>query len=321
MPNSLEVPSIALIGECMIELREMPDGFFTRSYGGDVLNTAVYLSRLVKERAKVRFSTILGDDPFSTEMIANWAEEGLICDTIGRKRASNISFYLIQTDDEGERSFYYWRNHAPARELMDAQWAPTLVNAFNSSWIYVSGITLAILGDNGRERLVAHLRNARDQGAAIDFDGNFRHQLWPNKRKARSWYSRLWRLCTLALASAEDEASLYDDQSPTMTLERLSTYGIPEIVVKCGTNPLLLVDCKKTRSIAVEPANNVVDTTAAGDSFNAGYIAARISGLKPIKAAHLGSRLAAHVVQHSGAIIPLSAMPNIPLQNEHLHPS
>ena len=37
---------VACLGECMIELREMADGHFSRGYGGDTLNTAVYLARL-----------------------------------------------------------------------------------------------------------------------------------------------------------------------------------------------------------------------------------------------------------------------------------
>lgn len=48
--------------------------------------------------------------------------------------------------------------------------------------------------------------------------------------------------------------------------------------------------------------------TAAGDSFNAGYLAARFGGASPEEAAKKGSRLAALVVQHRGAIIPRDAM-------------
>ncbi len=65
---------IASIGECMIELRQMPGGHLTRSFGGDTLNTAVYLARL---GAEVDYVTALGDDPLSDEMIAGWQAEGI----------------------------------------------------------------------------------------------------------------------------------------------------------------------------------------------------------------------------------------------------
>ena len=51
---------IACIGECMIELKQAGDGLYSRGYGGDTLNTAVYLARLGN---KVRYVTALGDDP------------------------------------------------------------------------------------------------------------------------------------------------------------------------------------------------------------------------------------------------------------------
>ena len=301
-------PSIALIGECMIELREIPGEHLTRGYGGDALNTAIYLSRLIKDQGEVRFITVMGDDPFSTEMISAWADDGIICDAIGRKQGSNAGLYLIQTDDTGERSFHYWRNHSPARELMNPNWAAILDKAFRSSWIYLSGITMAILDDAGREQMLTSLNGAHEHGSTIAFDGNYRPSLWPDHEIAKSWYERLWKLCGLALASAEDEANLFGDASPEATLERLRNYGIPEVVVKRGADPVLLANAEAMDKIPVQPVDDIIDTTAAGDSFNAGYINARICGLAPAVAARTGCELAAKVIQHSGAIIPPSAM-------------
>ena len=62
-------------------------------------------------------------------------------------------------------------------------------------------------------------------------------------------------------------------------------------------------------SFAPEPAIQVVDTTGAGDSFNAGYLSARLGGRSAGEAVAAGRRLASVVVQHPGAIIPRGAMP------------
>jgi 2-dehydro-3-deoxygluconokinase len=65
-----------------------------------------------------------------------------------------------------------------------------------------------------------------------------------------------------------------------------------------------------THELKAEPvAKPVIDTTAAGDSFAAAYLAARLAGIDPIDAARAGHHLAGVVVCHPGAIIPASAMP------------
>ncbi len=107
---------VASIGECMIELRERPDGRLDRSFGGDTLNTAVYLARL---GVAVDYVTALGDDPWSDEMVAAWAREGVGTGLARRVPGRLPGLYIIQTDPSGERSFLYWRDSAAARMLFD----------------------------------------------------------------------------------------------------------------------------------------------------------------------------------------------------------
>ncbi|TKF80364.1 PfkB family carbohydrate kinase, partial [Vibrio sp. F13] len=60
---------IAIIGECMVELQRKKD-LLKQSFGGDTLNTALYLSRLTENyNISVSYITALGNDPFSTEML------------------------------------------------------------------------------------------------------------------------------------------------------------------------------------------------------------------------------------------------------------
>jgi len=68
--------------------------------------------------------------------------------------------------------------------------------------------------------------------------------------------------------------------------------------------------------VEAEPVADVVDTTAAGDSFAAAYIGARRAGASPERAARTGHRLAGAVVRYRGAIIPRTAMPPIVLAAE-----
>lgn len=294
----------------MVELREESDGRYARGYGGDVLNTAVYLSRLLGPAATVRFVTVLGDDPFSDAMVASWRDEGVVCDAVGRKRDAVPGLYLVQTDASGERRFLYWRSAAPARELFRPDWRACLDTAAESAWFYLSGITLAVIGDDGRKALAAYLAEAKLRGAVIAFDGNHRPALWPDTATARAAFEQMWRLSDVALPGVEDEQRVFGDADAQAVAARLAGYGIQEIAVKQGTAPVVLSTGGDITELPVPDIRRAVDTTAAGDSFNAAYLAQRLRGGSPDQAVAAGMTLAAHVVQHRGAIIPRDRMPD-----------
>ena len=104
----------ASIGECMLELSTLGDDNYSMAYGGDTLNTAVYLARLGVE---VDYVTALGDDPLSERMVEAWQAEGVGTRLVLQVPGRLPGLYLIRRDARGERSFYYWRDQAPAREL------------------------------------------------------------------------------------------------------------------------------------------------------------------------------------------------------------
>ncbi|MBL4906691.1 MAG: sugar kinase [Sneathiella sp.] len=304
-------PVITLIGECMVELREEADGRLSRGFGGDVLNTAVYLSRLFGPDAFVRFATIMGDDPYSNGLIDAWKREGVDCALVGRKKNSRSGLYIIQTDESGERSFHYWRSVAPAREFMNLNWQFLQDKAFDSEWIYLSGISIAILRDDGRDRMLGALKDAKGKGKKVIFDGNYRPILWDNKTTAKNWYEQFWTLSDVALAGAEDESHVFGDKTAEETLNRLLGYGISEVVVKQGAGPVLLSSPQGQANIPIKDVSEIIDTTAAGDSFNAGYLYGRLTGLNMSSSAKIGATISATVIQYPGAIIPRENMPDL----------
>ena len=111
----------------------------------------------------------------------------------------------------------------------------------------------------------------------------------------------------MALPAYDDEAVLWGDPSPEATVERLQAFGIAEIVVKNGPNSALIAAGSKREFIPVPQVLVPVDPTAAGDAFNAAYIAARMSGKAASDAAASAHRLAAQVISHRGALTPRAA--------------
>lgn len=293
----------------MIELRQAQGGqnggLYSRGYGGDTLNTAVYLSRLGVD---VDYITALGDDALSDEMVAGWAAEGIGIKRVVRLPGKLPGLYLIQTDDKGERRFFHWRDSAAARSLMDLPETDDILNSLATyDLVYLSAITLSIFSDDGRTRLMAALRRARLLGTRFVFDTNFRARGWPDLAIARNVFSSAFEGADIVLASTEDLAPLYPGESNTALLAGISS---PEVVLKLSDPACVLRYAGGSGEVKAEPLTKpVVDTTAAGDSFAAAYLAGRLDGASPEQAARAGHRLAGVVVCYPGAIIPRYAMP------------
>ena len=291
----------------MIELSEHADGMLARGFGGDTLNTALYLARL---GVATDYATALGTDPFSDAMLAGWAAEGIGTSLVLRIPGRLPGLYLIRTDETGERTFHYWRDSAPVRQLFRLPGLPALeATMCQAALIYLSGITLSLFDETAREQLFALLARARAGGTAIAFDTNFRPRGWPDHDIARAAFTRAFQHADLVFASVEDHALLHVPAEPAAVLAWVQSAPVAETVLKLATPACLVATERGCEQVDAGPVTDVVDTTAAGDSFAAAYIAARRRGASPADAARAGHVLAGAVVRHRGAVIPRSAMP------------
>jgi 2-dehydro-3-deoxygluconokinase len=298
----------------MIELRGQAFGTLQQGFGGDTLNTAVYLARLCRnEDILVSYATALGTDVFSDHMVAAWRSEGIDISLVRRLDDRLPGLYAIQVDPSGERHFLYWRDASAARSYFAILNTPLEeAAASHLPAFYLSGISLAILPPEGRERLLATQAQVRANGGMVAFDNNFRPHLWPSLAEARTIYDRAYGLSDIVLVTLDDEIALRGETSADRALTRVFELEAPEVVVKQGAEPTLVrVAGGPPLSVAVEPIPRIVDTTAAGDSFAGAYLAMRLIGVPPVTAARAANRLAAVVIQHPGAIIPAKAMPTV----------
>ncbi|MCF4996407.1 sugar kinase [Pseudomonas syringae] len=304
-PLGPDTPRIALIGECMIELQHRADGSLQQSFGGDTLNTAVYLSRAMGDTAQVDYVTALGDDSFSDAMCRSWAEEGIGLERVQRLPGRLPGLYCIQTDAAGERRFLYWRNEAAVRDCFTTPAATPILAALpDYDVIYFSGITLAVLGVKGREILIQTLIDARERDARIVFDNNYRPRLWASVDEARAAYRTVLPYVDLALLTVDDEQALFHFADCDAVFEAYAQIGTPEVVLKRGAEACLIRCEGESFEVPAHTVEKVVDTTAAGDSFSAAYLASRLSGGSPAEAAQAGHLLASRVIQMPGALIP-----------------
>jgi len=298
---------VAVMGECMIELSHLDDRTLALGYAGDVYNVAVSLARWGTE---VAFVSRLGDDHHSEAMLDAWREEGIDAGLTDQLPGYAPGLYMIRTDEDGERSFTYWRSASPARELLadDAHAEHVRAGLAGTDWLLLSGISLSLLSDAAHQRLLALLDALTAAGTRVAFDSNYRPAGWPDAATAAARMDEVLARTALALPTLDDEQALHGDRDAAATLRRIAALGVDEVVIKLGADGALV----QGELVPAEPGVDVVDSTGAGDAFNAGYLHARLAGLAPTAAAAEGARLAVTVLRHRGAIVTAEAMPAPP---------
>jgi 2-dehydro-3-deoxygluconokinase len=291
------------VGEAAVELVRGGDGRFALASGGDCFNTAIYLARAGVPTA---FASALGDDSYSDAIVSLAAAESVDADLILRVAGRLPALTLIDVSADGKRRAYAWREAAPARDLFELPtWSRVAEALTGASLVFFSGITLSLFSNIGLGRFLAAVELARGNGVRIAFDGNFRPRDWKGDlTRSRTVFAEALKRVDIALPAYDDEALLWGDPSPEATIERLQAFGVTEIVEKNGPNSALVASGGDREAVPVPEIVVPVDRTAAGDGFNAGYLAARLAGRGPVQAAQAAHRLAGEVIRHRGAITP-----------------
>jgi len=302
--------NIALIGECMTEFNGTLFGNMKHSFGGDTLNAAVYLSRLNnKDKYQVNYISAVGADKLSNYMLKAWNNEGVNTENVLIDSVRSVGAYLIQLDEFGERSFLYWRDNSAAKYMVSHENFQKVASSLeNMDVIYLSGISLAILPVDDCACLISLLIRLSKQGKQIVFDTNHRPKLWESnggESRAQDIYSQIFAISELALLTDDDEMQLWGDKDAGAILKRLTKTGLRNVVLKQGKDGCIYQSFIHEDSVVVgiEKSVQVVDTTSAGDSFNAGYLSGYLRGLTPRTCAQIGNQVAGVVIQHKGALI------------------
>ena len=288
------------IGEVMAEIRTEGDEEFALGFAGDSYNTAVYAAREIRVPGAVAYLTRVGSEPLSAVFVKQAADEGIDVSHVAVDPDRHIGIYSVSTDAHGERSFHYWRSESAARRLFAAE----AMSMPDADIIYLSGITLAILTSAARRRLVEVLISRRLAGAKIAFDSNFRPKLWENAAAARRTTQAMWDITDIALPSVDDEMALFGDDTEAAVIDRFAGRDWDGIAIKRGIRGPISPQLDAAAHPKFPTTEKVIDTTAAGDSFNGGYLAAFLAGEGEAERLAAGHTLAARVVGAPGAILP-----------------
>jgi 2-dehydro-3-deoxygluconokinase len=300
------------IGEPLVEFTttaDAPDTFVRRA-GGDTLNTAIYMARLTGA-GKVGYLSCLGDDPHSLWLRQTIAAEGVDITALAQQPNARPGLSFISTDPNGERSFTYWRDQSPFCSHFDDP-ANTAHLAYADT-LFLSGVALAVLNPVGRVHLLNALAQRREQGATVVFDTNYRPALWADVATARCVVGAAIGIASIVMPSLDDIAGCFGISDPQIAMTSLMQMTDAQIILTTGGGDVLHRSSGSNvfDSHSLPPAVLAVDTTGAGDSFNAAWLAAQSSGASAKDCISAAAELAAIVVCHPGAIIPLGAMTHL----------
>ena len=286
---------ICCAGEVMGELcAAAGQELYRLDAAGDSFNTAVYLAR---SGLPVEYLTCLGDDLVSSTIMSRIRQEGIGCNRVQVLPGRKAGIYLVRNDPDGERHFTYWRENSAARSLFAQPLEPGGINSF-----YFTGITLAVCRER-MDTLLQSLAALKEGGCAILFDPNYRPALWDDSEQARKLVKQVLPFCDMVFPTLEDEHLLWGVDNVLACRDFYRKTGVGEVVVKA---PDLSAHAWTLSDYASREAERVeaLDTTGAGDAFNAGYLSVRLRGGGMEVALGEAQALAARVVQNQGAILP-----------------
>jgi 2-dehydro-3-deoxygluconokinase len=290
------------IGEAMVEFAPLGDNTYRRGFAGDTLNTCWHIAKIVRQHGKVGYFTRLGTDPFSAEFLEFLQANNLDSKFVARDPERAMGLYVISLAG-AERSFNYWRDASAARRLADD--VDALATAIDGAGlIHISGITLAIIGKDGRRNLLKALDAARGKGSLVSYDPNVRPRLWSDQVEMTTALRDAFDVTDIALPSFDDEALLWGDRDPEQTVARISGTGVKEIAIKNGGDAVVLYSEGAVSRAPTAKVDTIRDTTGAGDSFNAGYLSGRLVGMSCVNSCSLGQRVAGEIIGHFGALAP-----------------
>jgi len=305
---------IALLGEVMLELcpaqPETGDAAraFAMGVAGDTYNSAYALAQL---GLAVQYQTALGTDPYSDKILSHAQAAGLGMRWVPRLDGEQPGLYIIDNDERGERYFHYWRGQSAARQLLrDERGILTLLDPLGSvPRLMLTGITLALCSEASLHQLLQWLETYRAGGGLVIFDNNYRPRLWGSAQQAQGACQRLLAQTDIYLPSLDDALLMAGSDDRVQQLDILASLGVAEVVVKAAADKVTLLLAGQVESIALPQIKAPLDTSGAGDSFNAAYLAARIRGCDPVRSVKFAAQLAAQTIMQRGALLPEASWP------------
>ncbi len=293
-------PEIVVIGAAILDVLvrpaspevfekgSLPMESIRMSVGGDAANEAAVLSALGKQ---VQLETVIGCDRAGRFLRQYFTEKQVILPETVFREDLRTGINVVLVDQEGERHFLT----DPGASLR-ALSLEDISLPFPESAGIVCFASVFVFPKIKKEELLTLFREVKRQGKILCAD--------LTKRKNRETLDEMKEVFALVdyLFPNEEEAMLLSGtESPEDAAEAFFAAGTAHVILKCGRRGCYIRSTEYTGYLPPEKITEPVDTTGAGDSFAAGFLAALSEGRSLPECAALGNRCGAEAVQREGA--------------------
>lgn len=301
---------IVALGEPMLEFNASREGAlfevgqFLVGWGGDTSNFCVAASRA---GGKVGYLTRLGGDEFGESFTRLWQREGIDTSHVERDPDAFTGIYFISRSG-GRHFFTYYRKGSAASRMTPGFLRADYIQG--AKLLHVSGISQGI-SDSACDTVFEAIRLAKSAGVLISYDPNFRPRLWPLQR-AKAIIHETIRQADLVFPSLEDAKALTGLEDAKDIVRLYLDMGPKIVVLKMGEDGALLGSAKGVEGASPTPIQQFppyrvdsVDMSGAGDTFDAAFVVAHLSGRPLEKCVHFANAAAALTTTGLGCVTPV----------------
>ena len=293
------MPDLISIGECMIELfSEEPiesADTFTRSLAGDSFNICVAAQRL---GTSAGYITRLGNDPFAGYLIGTFQSLGIDTSCVRTVDGFNAAHFVALLPD-GDREFVYYRaGSAPSTLEPDDLDADYIGSA---KVLHCSGVAQAISASS-RATVLRAAQIAKERGVTVSYDPNYRHQLWSPDGLREAADELLPYVDYLLPSVPADSQALIGSDDVYQVVEHFRGLGVPIVAATRGADGSVIGSEEGLTEVPAYRPEGPIDTTAAGDAFNGGFIHGLLNGMSVADAGRLGTITAGLKLRGRGAL-------------------
>ena len=292
--------NVCSIGEAMIEISNIKNSLYNQSFAGDTLNFCNYLD---KKKLNAFFLSAIGKSEINQSLLDFVKSKNISTKYIKQINQFEVGLYLIKNKDNGEKQFFYWRDESAAKHYFNnIDFLNLYKELKNFDYIYFSGITLSIIHISKLNNFIKLLRLLKSKKIKIVFDFNIRPTRW-NKKNLNNFLDSVLKFVDICFLSGED-MNYWKNKNNIKSYEQIvRKYKIKHSIFRKNAK-FTYVFLNKTRYVFRNKLlKKVVDTSGAGDGFNAAYLSNFIVNNDPVLALKAGSSLGSKIVMKKGAIV------------------